>query len=214
MASYWIKNWPCATRRVTSPYGYRTHPITGVRTLHNGIDLAPVKKVGEPIKAIAAGKVVISKYSSTAGYYVKIDHGNGWESVYMHMQKGLKVKAGQKVAAGKVLGNMGSTGSSTAQHLHFGMMYKGVYKNPLNYLKLIGTFVWSKTDKVKAVQKLIGVKDDGIWGKNTQAAYAKYIKTKANVKKLQTLLNKWESPDLVVDGIAGSKTKAAVNKLK
>lgn len=214
MAKYWIKNWPCETHRITSPYGMRWHPVYKEYRLHNGIDLAPEIKKGESIKAVASGKVTIAKYSSTAGYYVKIDHGNGWESVYMHMQKGLKVKAGQKVAAGKVLGKMGSTGSSTGQHLHYGMIYKGVYKNPVSYLKLIGTEVWSKKEKIKAVQTLIGVKSDGVWGKNTQTAYAKYIKKSANVKKLQKLLNKWESPDLKVDGVAGSKTKAAINKLR
>lgn len=123
---------PCNYNRVSSKFGPRTHPVTGeVNKMHNGVDLA----VGcTPIYATRAGVVTISTYSSTAGNYVKINHGDGYASVYMHMCKAPYVKVGQYVTAGQVIGCVGSTGRSTGSHLHFGISYNGVYVNPLDYI--------------------------------------------------------------------------------
>ena len=112
-------------------YGWRIHPVHKDWRFHYGIDLAASK--GTPIVASRSGVVEFAKYSSSAGYYVKIDHQDGFDTVYMHMTHYI-VKKGDKVSAGQVIGYVGSTGTSTGNHLHFGVMYKGSYVNPADYL--------------------------------------------------------------------------------
>lgn len=123
---------PCNYIRISSRFGYRTHPVTGEKqSFHKGVDLA----VGcTPIYATRAGVVTAATYNDISGNYVKIDHGDGFSSTYLHMCKAPYVKAGQFVTAGQVIGCVGSTGRSTGSHLHFGIAYKGEYVNPLNYI--------------------------------------------------------------------------------
>ena len=123
---------PCSYVRVSSPYGWRTHPVHGDRRFHSGIDLAAPS--GTPIYATRGGKVTIAKYSSSAGYYVHIDHGDGFGSRYMHMTHYV-VSAGQKVSAGQLIGYVGSTGTSTGPHLHLSVYYNGSTVNPASYIK-------------------------------------------------------------------------------
>jgi len=116
---------------VTSDYGYRIHPIYKSWRLHNGIDIgAPT---GTPIKAAYEGTVATMTYSSSAGYYVMINHGGGVYSVYMHCSK-FVAKVGQKVKAGDIVALVGSTGSSTAPHLHFSVRVNGSYVDPAPYI--------------------------------------------------------------------------------
>lgn len=122
---------PCSYILLTSPYGYRIHPVWGGSSFHDGVDLA--NSSGTPIMATRSGTVTIAKYSPTAGYYVSINHGDGFASVYMHMTHYI-VSAGQTVSAGQVIGYMGSTGTSTGPHLHFGISYNGYSQNPAAYL--------------------------------------------------------------------------------
>lgn len=122
---------PCAYIIVSSPYGYRTHPVYGGGSFHDGIDLANYS--GTPIVATRSGTVTIARYSSSAGYYVSINHGDGFNSVYMHMTHYI-VNPGQEVTAGQIIGYMGSTGCSTGPHLHFGISYNGVSQNPAAYI--------------------------------------------------------------------------------
>ena len=122
---------PCTYKRVSSPFGYRWHPITGKWKMHNGIDLTGPK--GTPIVATRSGYVSTATYHSSAGNYVTLNHGDGFRSVYMHMTHYV-VKYGQYVEAGQVIGYMGTTGGSTGVHLHFGISYNGVYVNPANYI--------------------------------------------------------------------------------
>ena len=124
---------PCKYKRFSSPYGWRVHPVYKDWRFHYGVDLGGPK--GTPIKATRAGKVTLATYSSSAGYYVKIDHGDGFVSIYMHMTHYI-VKKGDKVEAGEVIGYMGSTGTSTGSHLHFGITYKGNYVNPAKYIDI------------------------------------------------------------------------------
>ena len=122
---------PCKYSRVSSPFGYRWHPTTGKWSMHYGVDFAAAK--GTPIYATRSGTVNIATYSSTAGNFVSINHGDGYSSVYMHMTHYV-VKVGQYVKAGELIGYVGSTGRSTGPHLHFGISYKGTYVNPMDYL--------------------------------------------------------------------------------
>ena len=123
---------PCKYKRVSSAYGWRIHPVYGYKKFHYGIDLAA--NSGTPIVATRAGTVTKATYSSSAGYYVTLDHGDNFSSQYMHMTHYI-VKKGQKVAAGEVIGYVGSTGASTGPHLHFAILYKGSHVNPANYIK-------------------------------------------------------------------------------
>lgn len=109
--------WPIASsHRVTSPFGWRTHPITGRQHLHGGIDIAAPN--GTPIMASKAGVVVISQYGSSYGNYVVISHPDGTRTLYAHMSQ-RNVSAGDTVRQGQTVGLVGSTGSSTGNHLHF-----------------------------------------------------------------------------------------------
>ena len=124
--------WPCpSSRRITSEYGYRVHPILGTKRLHNGIDIGA--STGSSIVAADGGTVVGASYSSSMGYYVMINHGNGITTVYMHCSS-LLVSSGQKVSKGQQIARVGSTGLSTGPHLHFSVMKNGSYVNPWDYL--------------------------------------------------------------------------------
>lgn len=128
--SGWIS--PVASYTLTSAFGMRTHPITGEYKMHNGIDMAAPE--GTPIYAAKGGQVSIATYSDTAGFYVQIDHGDGYRSVYMHMTQ-YKVSAGQYVAQGQLIGYVGNTGLSKGNHLHFGISLNGTYVNPIEFIR-------------------------------------------------------------------------------
>jgi len=132
--------WPTpGFYRVSSPYGYRIHPITGVRTMHHGIDIArnlsPAKSIdGASIVAAAAGTVLSAGYRSGYGNTIILDHGNGVTTLYAHQQAGgLKVSTGQKVKRGQRIGTVGSTGNSTGPHLHYEVRINGASVNPMKY---------------------------------------------------------------------------------
>lgn len=122
---------PCSWIKLTSPFGYRTHPVTGQYKFHNGVDLA--NNSGTPIYAARSGKVTVATYGSTYGYYVTINHGDGYSSLYAHMTH-FVVSKGQSVSKGQLIGYMGSTGRSTGPHLHFSIFYNGSAVNPMNYI--------------------------------------------------------------------------------
>lgn len=129
-SSGWVK--PLKSYTITSPFGMRKHPVLGYERMHEGVDMAAPQ--GTPIYAAKSGKVTTASYQKGgAGYYVSINHGDGFSSIYMHMTRYI-VSAGQYVNAGQVIGYVGSTGISTGPHLHFGIAYKGTYVNPLKYI--------------------------------------------------------------------------------
>lgn len=124
--------WPVpASGRVTSYFGYRNAPTKGASTYHRGIDIgAPT---GTLAVSILAGTVIASTYNSSSGYYVKVDHGNGVVSSYLHASK-LLVSVGDYVERGEAVIKIGSTGVSTGPHLHFGLFINGVAVDPLDYI--------------------------------------------------------------------------------
>ena len=123
---------PVSGYTLTSPFGMRKHPVLGINRMHNGIDMACPQ--GTPIYATRAGTVTTASYQAGgAGYYVSINHLDGFASIYMHMTHYV-VSAGQSVAQGQLIGYVGSTGISTGPHLHFGISYAGTYVNPLAYI--------------------------------------------------------------------------------
>lgn len=118
---------------LTSPYGYRTHPITGNYTMHNGVDLACSS--GTPIYASKSGYVTTATYHYAYGNYVTINHMDGFSTLYGHMTY-FVVSEGEYVEQGQVIGYVGSTGYSTGPHLHFTIYYDGSTVNPMNYISL------------------------------------------------------------------------------
>ncbi|MFW6219953.1 MAG: M23 family metallopeptidase [bacterium] len=118
-------------RRTSSGFGYRIHPIYHVRKLHKGMDF--VAPEGTPIYATGDGIVEISSKSYYGyGKYIKINHGYGYETAYAHLSE-LKVKRGQRVKRGEVIGLLGNTGLSTGPHLHYEVHVNGQYVDPINY---------------------------------------------------------------------------------
>lgn len=123
---------PCpAVRRISSEYGWRTHPILGTQQYHNGIDMAADS--GTPILAAYNGTVTAAGYSSTMGNYIMINHGDGLYTIYMHASA-LYVSKGQEVSRGQKIAAVGSTGRSTGPHLHFSVRVNGEYTSPWNYI--------------------------------------------------------------------------------
>lgn len=127
--SGWITPVPYYT--LTSPFGNRLHPVLGIYRMHQGVDLACAQ--GTEIYASRGGLITIAQWSDSAGWYVQIDHGDGFRSVYMHMTHYI-VTAGEYVSPGQVIGYVGNTGLSKGAHLHFGISYNGKYVNPMEYI--------------------------------------------------------------------------------
>lgn len=119
------------TGRLSSDYGWRTHPITGKRSFHDGIDIA--NQVGTSINAYADGTVTKASWTDSYGNYIVIDHGGGLETYYIHLS-GFDVSVGDSVSAGQLIGRMGKTGSATGSHLQFEVRVNGVPQNPWDYL--------------------------------------------------------------------------------
>lgn len=126
----WIR--PCNYVKVTSPYGFREQPTAGASRFHQGIDLGAA--AGTTIVASRAGTVTSAGYSNSLGWYVTINHGDGFSSMYGHMLGPAYVSSGSYVSQGQSIGGVGSTGISTGNHLHFAILYNGAYQNPAAYV--------------------------------------------------------------------------------
>lgn len=125
--------WPAPQyTRISSEFGGRTHPVTGVYKYHSGMDLAAPG--GSPILAASSGTVIIAGNTGNGyGNYVVIDHGGGITTLYGHCSS-LLVKKGRKVSRGQQIAKVGSTGLSTGNHLHFEVRVNGKCVNPRPYI--------------------------------------------------------------------------------
>lgn len=117
---------------VSSPYGYRIHPITGEKNLHRGMDLAVAS--GTPIKAIQDGRVVSAGDTGSYGLCVVIEDEDGYQSRYAHCSA-ISVRTGQEVKRGDVIAAVGNTGNSTGPHLHLEVTHNGEYLNPYYFVE-------------------------------------------------------------------------------
>ena len=125
--------WPLpGDGRVGDGFGPRVPPIEGASSFHKGVDIGG--NYGAQIVASLAGTVYEAGYNSTGGYHVYIDHGNGYITRYLHMSK-ILCSTGDYVMQGEVIGLVGSTGVSTAPHLHFSVYKNGTAVDPMNYIK-------------------------------------------------------------------------------
>ena len=134
MASRFFKNYD--RYKITYPFGSRV--IFGKEEHHSGIDLVAVAETGGAVSdwvcAFDSGEAIEAGYNSRSGYYCKIKHDETLVTLYCHFKKGtLRVKKGDKVAKGEILGYMGSTGRSTGAHLHFGISLFGEWVDPEKY---------------------------------------------------------------------------------
>lgn len=125
--------WPLAVKgTITSHFGKRSAPTAGASTYHKGTDIAAPQ--GTAIYAVADGTVTTATYSSSAGNYVMLNHGNGVYTAYMHASK-LHCEVGDKVYQGDTIAEVGSTGISTGAHLHISFIVNGEYVDPEEYLQ-------------------------------------------------------------------------------
>ena len=122
--------WP-VSGEITSPFGWRTHPIFGSSRFHSGLDIGA--DYGVPIVAAQSGVVIEAGWIGGYGNTVMIDHGGGIVTLYGHNQS-LAVDVGQSVAQGQVISYCGSTGNSTGPHCHFEVRLNGEPVSPYNYL--------------------------------------------------------------------------------
>lgn len=119
--------------RVTSRFGYRANPFTGRgREMHSGVDLKG--RVGEPIKTTAKGTVTFAGYMGGYGNLVVVRHANGYETRYGHLSR-IRVKRGQHIDIGAIVGLLGNTGRSTGPHLHYEVVQGGKKLNPEKYFQ-------------------------------------------------------------------------------
>lgn len=124
-----VVHLPLEEYRITSPFGWRRHPVTGKPDFHNGIDLAMRAGI---VRCIMYGTVVETGYHRNLGKYIRIDHA-GVYSIYGHLSH-ITVDAGQVVTAGYPIGITGNTGRTTGEHLHFSIRRNGSYINPWKFL--------------------------------------------------------------------------------
>ncbi|MFW5782623.1 MAG: peptidoglycan DD-metalloendopeptidase family protein [Candidatus Muiribacteriaceae bacterium] len=121
--------WPL-NNKITSPYGYRIHPVYNRKVFHSGVDIRG--SIGEPVKSAGDGKVYFAGERNGYGNLVIVRHRDGYETRYAHCSK-LMVKKGDIVRKGTLIAKVGNTGVSTGAHLHFEVRKDGKTKNPLKY---------------------------------------------------------------------------------
>lgn len=119
--------------QISSGFGTRKHPISGITKHHNGIDIACTVR---EVVATATGIIKATGYDTGLGYFVVIDHQNSYETTYGHLSK-ISVQEGQTVNILETIGMVGSTGASTGNHIHYEIRKKGILVNPIEYLLLV-----------------------------------------------------------------------------
>jgi murein DD-endopeptidase MepM/ murein hydrolase activator NlpD len=123
--------YPVNGARLSSPFGWRNDPFTGVRRHHAALDLSAPQ--GTPVRAAMAGKVTALSYDNTYGNFIIISHSGDFQTMYAHLYS-VTVKKGDSVAQGAQIGAVGSTGYSTGPHLHFAVYKNSRAVNPLDFL--------------------------------------------------------------------------------
>jgi murein DD-endopeptidase MepM/ murein hydrolase activator NlpD len=125
-----LMHMPVRGGRFTSGFGYRRHPILGIYKMHTGVDWAAPK--GTPIVAAGNGMIEIAEREGGYGNYIRIKHGNGYETAYGHLSRyAAGIKKGVKVRQGQIIGYVGTTGRSSGPHLHYEVLINNRQVNPL-----------------------------------------------------------------------------------
>ena len=191
MNSRFFKNYE--GYKITYPFGDRV--IFGKREHHSGVDLVALTEKGGAISdwvvAFDSGEIIEAGYSDRSGYYCKIRHDETAVTIYCHFKKDtLRVKKGDKVERGDLLGFMGSTGRSTGAHLHLGVAMYGEYVDPEKYFDKN----LSEVNKVTLTHERKVLKKGAVGGE---------------VRLLQTMLN-FHGASISIDSSFGSATEKAV----
>ncbi|MCH9813627.1 MAG: M23 family metallopeptidase [Epsilonproteobacteria bacterium] len=145
------QGYPCSSKRITSKFGYRVHPIYKSRRFHHGIDFGG--KMGTPIVATADGIVEFADFDKGYGNLVVISHNFGFKTAYGHMQKKLQVVRGDFVKKGDVIGYLGNSGISTGPHLHYEVKYIKNVLDPYHFL----------TVDLENFEKLLNAQNHIVW---------------------------------------------------
>ena len=122
---------PIQYARLSSRFGTRRHPVLGTSRMHKGVDYAA--RSGTPIMAAGDARVVSAGWQGGYGNTVVLDHGKGHTTLYAHMSRTARLRRGERVSQGQVIGYVGSTGLSTGPHLHYEFRVNGVHRNPLQH---------------------------------------------------------------------------------
>ena len=125
--------YPVNANRISSSFGRRSDPMNGQSAFHDGIDLSG--KRGSEVRVTADGKVVDRGYNDSYGWYIRVDHGNNYSTIYAHNSK-IIARWGSQVKRGDVIANLGNTGRSTGPHLHYEIRHKNRPINPSKYLMI------------------------------------------------------------------------------
>ncbi len=136
-----VNGWAVPTSGyVTSPYGYRVHPVYGYVALHTGVDISA--SCGQPTYAASSGTVEYAGWNGTYGNFIRINHGGGVTTAYAHIQQGgILVQIGQSVAVGQQIARAGTTGASTGCHTHLEVRINGSSTDPIAFLRNKGLSV-------------------------------------------------------------------------
>lgn len=181
---------PIPYARLSSGFGGRRHPVLGSFRMHKGVDYAA--GTGTPIQAAGDARVTFVGWKGGYGRAVILNHGNGRETLYGHMSRFAKIKPGQRLAQGTVIGYVGSSGMSTGPHLHYEFRVNGVHQNPLkmtlpppeplagNALVAFKSETRRALDKIREVENVIYVP-----GKDTRVASASTVNQRAAAKQKQ-----------------------------
>jgi murein DD-endopeptidase MepM/ murein hydrolase activator NlpD len=124
--------WPAESKRLTSRYGYRIHPIYKRKILHHGIDIGGPQR--SKIYATESGRIYFRGYIRGYGKVLIINHQSGYQSYYAHLSDYSRVKRGEFVEQGQLIALMGKTGRVTGTHLHFEIRRYGKSVDPLKYI--------------------------------------------------------------------------------
>ena len=138
-----FRSLPSRVLRITSPFGMRRHPITGVQTMHNGVDIAPHRQgaTDDEIRAVMSGTISRNFWNNARGWVVEVNHGvinkQRVYTLYQHLAQRSPLQIGARVDAGQQIGVMGTTGASTGIHLHFELKVSGRLIDPEPFLRNI-----------------------------------------------------------------------------
>lgn len=170
---------------ISSPFGDREDPVNGKKGFHSGVDMQA--KRGEKVLATADGIVLQANDNGYYGRFVEISHGNGFTTSFAHLQE-YKVKKGDKVKRGQVIGLVGSTGRSTGVHLHYELCQNGLPINPVTFMKTEDLSKGGAIEEINAVATKKKVL--------TTASTSKNNKTVAKVNAVAVKIRKKNSPTL------------------
>jgi murein DD-endopeptidase MepM/ murein hydrolase activator NlpD len=136
-----VNGWAVPTSGyITSPYGYRVHPVYGYLALHTGVDVSA--SCGQPTYAASSGTIEYAGWNGTYGNFIRINHGGGVTTAYAHIQQGgILVQIGQSVAVGQQIARAGTTGASTGCHTHLEVRINGSSTDPIAFLRNKGLAV-------------------------------------------------------------------------